>query len=160
MDRYQTRAYAKINLGLDVVKRLPNGYHQVKMVMQNIGIHDELTFEKAEQAVTIFTDSEELPTDENNLIYKAARYMLDKYSVPSGLRVHLSKNIPIAAGLAGGSTDAAATIKGSPDRIPVGDGPTNRLPPSTVNSAAWDIMTLTALCANTAGKMLPVRRHR
>lgn len=111
MDRYQTRAYAKINLGLDVVKRLPNGYHQVKMVMQNIGIHDELTFEKAEQTVTIFTDSEELPTDENNLIYKAARYMLDKYSVPSGLRVHLSKNIPIAAGLAGGSTDAAATIK-------------------------------------------------
>ena len=55
---------------------------------------------------------------------------------------------------------AAAAIKGSPDRIPVGDGPTNRLPPSTVNSAAWDIMTLTALCANTAGKMLPVRRHR
>ena len=111
MDRYQTRAYAKINLGLDVVKRLPNGYHQVKMVMQNIGIYDQLTFEKTERAVTLFTDSEELPTDENNLIYKAAGYMLDKYSVPSGLHVHLNKNIPIAAGLAGGSTDAAATIK-------------------------------------------------
>ncbi len=112
MDRYQTKAYAKINLGLDVVKRQPDGYHQVKMVMQNIGIHDELTFEKAEHTVTIFTDSEELPTDKNNLIYKAAIYMFDKYSVPSGLRVRLSKNIPIAAGLAGGSTDAAATMKG------------------------------------------------
>ena len=71
MDGYQTKAYAKINLGLDVVKRLPNGYHQVKMIMQNIGIHDELTFEKAEHAVTILTDSEELPTDKNNLIHKA-----------------------------------------------------------------------------------------
>ena len=112
MDGYQTKAYAKINLGLDVVKRLPNGYHQVKMIMQNIGIHDELTFEKAEHAVTILTDSEELPTDKNNLIHKAAGYMFDKYSISSGLRVRLRKNIPIAAGLAGGSADAAATMKG------------------------------------------------
>ncbi len=112
MDGYRTRAYAKINLGLDVVKRLPDGYHQVKMIMQNIGIYDELTFEKAEHAVTIVTDSTELPTDENNLIYKAARYLFDKYSISSGLRVRLRKNIPIAAGLAGGSADAAATMKG------------------------------------------------
>ena len=111
MDEYRTKAYAKINLGLDVVKRLPNGYHQVKMIMQNIGIYDELTFEKAEHDITIRTDSEELPTDKNNLIYKAANYMFCKYAVTSGLRVRLIKNIPIAAGLAGGSTDAAATIK-------------------------------------------------
>ena len=109
MDEYRTKAYAKINLGLDVVKRLPNGYHQVKMIMQNIGIYDELTFEKAEHDITIRTDSEELPTDKNNLIYKAANYMFCKYAVTSGLRVRLIKNIPIAAGLAGGSTDA--TIK-------------------------------------------------
>lgn len=111
MDEHRTKAYAKINLGLDVVKRLPNGYHQVKMIMQNIGIYDELTFEKAEHDITIRTDSEELPTDKNNLIYKAANYMFCKYAVTSGLRVRLIKNIPIAAGLAGGSTDAAATIK-------------------------------------------------
>ena len=111
MDEYRTKAYAKINLGLDVVKRLPNGYHQVKMIMQNIGIYDELTFEKAEHDITIRTDSEELPTDKNNLIYKAANYMFCKYAVTSGLRVRLIKNIPIAAGLAGGSPDAAATIK-------------------------------------------------
>lgn len=111
MDEYRTKAYAKINLGLDVVKRLPNGYHQVKMIMQNIGIYDELTFEKAKHDITIRTDSEELPTDKNNLIYKAANYMFCKYAVTSGLRVRLIKNIPIAAGLAGGSTDAAATIK-------------------------------------------------
>lgn len=111
MESYQAKAYAKINLGLDVVKRLPNGYHQVKMIMQTIGIYDMLTFEKATHAITIFTDSEELPTDENNLIYKAAKYMFEKYAIEAGLRVHLHKNIPIAAGLAGGSTDAAAAMK-------------------------------------------------
>ncbi len=111
MEEYQTRAYAKINLGLDVVKRLPNGYHQVEMIMQNIGIYDELTFEKAEKDITISTDSRELPTDENNLICRAARYMFARYGISSGLRVRLRKNIPVAAGLAGGSTDAAAAIK-------------------------------------------------
>lgn len=106
------KAYAKINLGLDVVKRLPNGYHQVKMVMQTVGIYDELTLEKAERGIAITTDSGELPTDENNLIYKAAKLMQEKYCIRDGVRIHLQKNIPIAAGMAGGSTDAAATMKG------------------------------------------------
>lgn len=112
MDRYQLTAYAKINLGLDVVRRLPNGYHQVKMVMQSVGLGDELTFEEGETGIAITTDAEELPTGEDNLVYKAARLMLDKYGISSGLRIHLRKNIPIAAGMAGGSTDAAATMKG------------------------------------------------
>ncbi len=112
MEDYRTRAYAKINLGLDVVKRLPSGYHQVEMIMQAIGIYDELTFEKTEKNITVSTDSRELPTDENNLVFKAAKYMFHKYSISSGLHVRLCKKIPIAAGLAGGSTDAAATIKG------------------------------------------------
>lgn len=112
MDRYQRKAYAKINLGLDVVRRLPDGYHQVKMVMLNIGLCDELTLEKAAHAITISTDSRELPTDGHNLIHKAAKYMFDKYGISSGLHVRLQKNIPIAAGLAGGSTDAAAAMKG------------------------------------------------
>ena len=111
MSVYQQKAYAKINLGLDVVRRLPNGYHQVKMIMQSINLWDELTFEKVGHQITITTDSESLPTDEHNLIYKAAHHMFEKYHISAGLRVHLRKHIPIAAGLAGGSTDAAAAIR-------------------------------------------------
>ncbi len=112
MNEYQMKAYAKINLGLDVVGRLENGYHEVKMVMQTVGIYDELSFEKTTAGITVTTDSGELPTDENNLIYKAAKLMLDTYGIQGGVRIHLQKNIPIAAGMAGGSTDAAATMKG------------------------------------------------
>ncbi len=112
MTKYQIKAYAKINLGLDVVRRLENGYHEVKMVMQTVGIYDELTLEKIRSGIVITTDSGELPTDENNLIYKAARLMFETYGVTAGVKIHLQKNIPIAAGMAGGSTDAAAAMKG------------------------------------------------
>ena len=112
MREYQMKVYAKINLGLDVLGRLENGYHEVKMVMQTVEIYDELSFEKTENGITVTTDSGELPTDENNLIYKAAKLMMDTYGIKEGVRIHLQKNIPIAAGMAGGSTDAAATMKG------------------------------------------------
>lgn len=112
MEKHSMKAYAKVNLGLDVVKRLPNGYHQVKMIMQTVGIYDELTFERTESGIVITTDSGELPTDKNNLIYRAAELMQHKYGIKEGVRIHLQKNIPIAAGMAGGSTDAAATMKG------------------------------------------------
>lgn len=111
-EEYQIKAYAKINLGLDVVGRLPNGYHEVRMVMQTVGIYDVLTFEKTEQGIVITTDSEELPTGGDNLIYKAVKLMFDQYGITQGVRIHLEKNIPIAAGMAGGSTDAAAAMKG------------------------------------------------
>ena len=112
MDSYLIKAYAKINLGLDVVRRLENGYHEVRMIMQTVGIHDELMLKRTEKGITVTTDSGELPTDENNLIYKAAKLMLETYHIPAGLHIHLKKNIPVAAGMAGGSTDAAATFKG------------------------------------------------
>lgn len=112
MDRYQMKAYAKINLGLDVVKRLENGYHEVRMIMQTVGICDELDLERIEQGIELTTDHGELPADENNLVYQAAKLMLEHYGIASGIRIHLKKNIPVAAGMAGGSTDAAATMKG------------------------------------------------
>ncbi len=112
MDSYLIKAYAKINLGLDVVRRLENGYHEVRMIMQTVGIHDELMLKRTEKGITVTTDSGELPTDENNLIYKAAKLMLETYHITSGIHIHLKKNIPVAAGMAGGSTDAAATFKG------------------------------------------------
>jgi len=112
MNEYRIKAYAKINLGLDVVRRLENGYHEVKMVMQTVGIYDVLDFQRTAGGIVITTDSGELPTDENNLIYKAAKLMMEAYHIGEGVKIHLEKHIPIAAGMAGGSTDAAATLKG------------------------------------------------
>ncbi len=109
---YQIKAYAKINLGLDVIGKLPDGYHEVKTVMQTVGIYDELTLEKAESGITVTTDSDKLPAGEDNLVYKAAKLMKEKYHIQEGVKIHLKKNIPIAAGMAGGSTDAAAAMKG------------------------------------------------
>lgn len=112
MDQLKVKGYAKINLGLDVIRRLPNGYHQVKMVMQAIDLWDELTLERSESGITMTTDSDSLATDESNLVLRAARLMQETFSLKAGLTIHLQKNIPIAAGLAGGSTDAAAVMKG------------------------------------------------
>ena len=114
------KAYAKINLGLDVIGRLPNGYHEVKMIMQTVGIYDVLTLEKIPEGIVVTTDNGELPTDEDNLIYKSAKLMQEKYKLPCGVRIHLEKNIPIAAGMAGGSTDAAATFTGMNELFEIG----------------------------------------
>lgn len=106
------KAYAKINLGLDVLGTLPNGYHEVKMVMQTVDIWDELTFERTASGITISTNSKELPTDGDNLIYKAAGLMMEELGIKGGVNIYLRKNIPIAAGMAGGSADAAAAMRG------------------------------------------------
>lgn len=110
--KYQIKAYAKINLGLDVLGRLPNGYHQVKMVMQTVDIWDVLSFEKVDVGITLTTDAGELSTGDDNLICRAVRLLQEEYGFMGGVRIHLEKHIPIAAGMAGGSADAAATLKG------------------------------------------------
>lgn len=117
MDYITRKAYAKINLGLDVLRRRPDGYHEVKMIMQTVGIYDVLTFRKREGAgnfpdIFISLDKEELPCDKNNLIYKAAELVMETYKIKEGVDITLNKNIPIAAGMAGGSTDAAAVFHG------------------------------------------------
>ncbi len=120
MDTCHKKAYAKINLGLDVVGRLPNGYHEVRMVMQAVDICDELTLEKADSGILVTTDCGELPTDGDNLIYKAAKLMMEEFSVGEGVKIHLRKMIPIAAGMAGGSADAAAAMKGMNELFELG----------------------------------------
>ncbi len=106
-------AYAKINLALDVLGRRPNGYHDVKMIMQSIGVYDEITIDKNSSGeITIICDDDRLPCDKSNLIYKAARSILDYCNCSEGVDISLKKNIPMAAGLAGGSADAAATLIG------------------------------------------------
>ncbi len=106
------RAYAKINLSLDVTGKRPDGYHEVRMVMQTVDIYDTLTFEKSEAGITIDVGGSPLPADGDNLIYKAAKAVMDKCGITGGVSISLDKHIPIAAGMAGGSSDAAAALRG------------------------------------------------
>lgn len=113
MDSIQIKARAKINLTLDVLGRRDSGYHDVEMIMQQIGMYDLVTVAKTETAEIRLTCSDAfLPLDDKNLAYRAAKIMMDKFDLKCGFDIHIEKNIPIAAGLAGGSTDAAAVIKG------------------------------------------------
>ena len=113
MEKISINAMAKINLGLDVLRRRENGYHDVKMIMQTVQIYDTLEFiKKQEPKIVVKTDIAELPTDENNLIYKAVKLLYDKCDLKEGVEITLTKRIPIAAGMAGGSTDAAAALVG------------------------------------------------
>ena len=107
------KALAKINLGLDVVRRREDGYHEVRMIMQTIHLYDRLDIKRTrEPGIQIQTNLSFLPVNENNLIYKAAKLLMDEFSITDGVSVKLDKRIPVAAGMAGGSTDAAAMLFG------------------------------------------------
>ena len=107
------RALAKINLGLDVVGKRDDGYHEVRMIMQTIQMYDVLEIEKkAEPGITLTTNIPYVPTDERNLVYKAAKMLMDEFHIEEGLTMNLEKFIPVAAGMAGGSSDAAAAFVG------------------------------------------------
>lgn len=121
MEQIHLKAMAKINLGLDVVRRMENGYHEVRMIMQTVDLYDELILRKTGKAgIRIVTEYEELPTDESNLIYKTAKLITERHPVTGGVEIELRKNIPIAAGMAGGSTDAAATFVGMNELFALG----------------------------------------
>lgn len=107
------KAYAKINLGLDVLRRREDGYHEVRMVMQTVGIFDRVDIIwKEEPGISVETNLYYLPTNENNLVYKAAKLLMDEFAVTEGVTIRLKKFIPVAAGMAGGSSDAAAVLFG------------------------------------------------
>lgn len=107
------KAYGKINLGLDVLGTLPNGYHEVRMIMQNVDLYDTVSIRKTEQkGIHIRSDRPEVPCDEHNLAYKAAVKMMEKNKIACDIEISIQKRIPIAAGMAGGSTDCAAVLKG------------------------------------------------
>lgn len=107
------KAYGKINLGLDVLHRREDGYHDVRMIMQTVGIFDRVDLIwKEEPGIQVETNLYYLPTNENNLVYKAAKLLMDEFQVQEGLLIRLRKFIPVAAGMAGGSSDAAAVLFG------------------------------------------------
>ncbi len=113
MESIRLKARAKINLGLDVLGKREDGYHEVRMIMQTIGIYDRIIINKIpEDEIRIVSNLSFLPVNENNLIYKAVKLLKDEYNFTGGVEVNLNKFIPVAAGMAGGSTDAASTLFG------------------------------------------------
>lgn len=113
MKSISINAYAKINIGLDVLRKREDGYHDVCMIMQSVELHDTLHIKKSNRpGISINSNSIYVPNDKRNLVYKAAALFLEANSINSGLHITLDKRIPVSAGLAGGSTDAAATLKG------------------------------------------------
>ena len=111
MKSLEIQAHGKINLALDVVGKYDNGYHAVDMIMQKINLHDTLFCEKYEKDIVIFCDHKDVPLDENNLIAKGIQGIKDYLKVDYGMKITLKKNIPVSAGLGGGSSDAASAIK-------------------------------------------------
>lgn len=107
------KAYGKINLGLDVLRRREDGYHEVRMIMQTVGVFDRVDLiRQTEPGIQVETNLYYLPTNENNLVYKAAKLLMDEFHVTEGVMIRLKKFIPVAAGMAGGSSDAAAVLFG------------------------------------------------
>ena len=113
MREIKLKAMAKINLGLDVVRKREDGYHEVRMIMQTIRMYDQIMLtEQKEPGIKVKTNVSFLPVNEDNLVYKAAKLLMDEFQVTSGVEIDLRKFIPTAAGMGGGSSDAAAVLVG------------------------------------------------
>lgn len=113
MDQIELKALGKVNLGLDVLGRRDNGYHDVRMIMQSVYLYDDICIKKKkEQGIELTTNLFFLPANEKNLAYRAARLLLEEFQIDTGIRMHIEKRIPVAGGMAGGSTDAASVLFG------------------------------------------------
>lgn len=107
------KAYGKINLGLDVLRKREDGYHDVRMIMQTVGIYDRIDLNyQSTPGIEVETNLYYLPNNENNLVYKAAKLLMDEFKIQAGVKIGLKKFIPVSAGMAGGSSDAAAVLFG------------------------------------------------
>lgn len=121
MDSIWINAPAKINIGLDVIRRREDGYHEVKMIMQSIRLFDRLTLTKSDTpGIRLTTNLSFLPVNKDNLVFKSAQLLMDEFCIDGGLTIHLEKRIPVAAGMAGGSTDAASCMLAMNDLYQLG----------------------------------------
>jgi 4-diphosphocytidyl-2-C-methyl-D-erythritol kinase len=109
------KAHAKINLSLDIVGKRADGYHLLEMIMQSVELHDDVHIREISEGITVTCDKEYVPVDERNIAYRAAKLLMDVKGIESGVQIDIIKRIPVAAGLAGGSTDAAAVLVGMND---------------------------------------------
>lgn len=113
MDKLELKALGKLNLGLDILGKRENGYHDVRMVMQTVYLYDRILLEKKEEeGIEVTSNLYYLPTNANNIAYRAAELLMREFQIKGGIRITLEKHIPVSAGMAGGSTDAAAVLFG------------------------------------------------
>lgn len=125
MNNITIKAFGKINLGLDVLGKMPDGYHNLRMIMQTVGIYDTVEIERSKTGdgrkngtenegslINVYTNVDSLPGDEHNLAYKAAKLLMDEFGIEQEINIKIDKVIPIAGGMAGGSADCAAVLKG------------------------------------------------
>lgn len=121
MDSIWINAPAKINIGLDVLRRREDGYHEVKMIMQSIRLFDRLTLTKSTApGIRLQTNLRFLPVNEDNLVYRSAKLLMEEFGIKEGVDIQLEKRIPVAAGMAGGSTDAASCMLALNDLFELG----------------------------------------
>lgn len=111
MEKLTINTRAKINLTLDIINKREDGYHNLNMIMQSIDLFDTIHFQKIDEGITLSCNHKYMPTDNNNIIYRAASLLKEKYDVSQGVKIELIKKIPIQAGLGGGSSNAAGTLR-------------------------------------------------
>ena len=115
MDKIELKAYGKINIGLDVIRKREDGYHDLDMIMQTVGVYDDVIISREDGTQTyeieVSTDADILPNDKGNLAFMAAKVLMEAYDIKSKVKIHINKRIPIAGGMAGGSADCAAVLR-------------------------------------------------
>ena len=153
------KAYGKINISLDIVGKKEDGYHLLKMIMQNVDLYDSMSFQKCNKGINISCNKPYIPTDEKNLVYKAAELFMDTYDIHEGINIYLKKNIPVAAGMAGGSADAAAVFKTLKQvfKIDVADDELMDLGVKIGADVPYCIMGGTALCEGIGEIITPLK---
>lgn len=116
MDKIELKAYGKINIGLDIIRKREDGYHDLDMIMQTVGVYDDVIISREDGTQTyeieVSTDADILPNDKGNLAFMAAKVLMEAYDIKSKVKIHINKRIPIAGGMAGGSADCAAVLRG------------------------------------------------
>lgn len=116
MDKIELKAYGKINIGLDVIRKREDGYHDLDMIMQTVGVYDDVIISREDGTQTyeieVSTDADILPNDKGNLAFMAAKVLMEAYDIKAKVKMHINKRIPIAGGMAGGSADCAAVLRG------------------------------------------------
>lgn len=153
------KAYAKINISLDVVGKRDDGYHLLEMIMQNIELYDLIDVTKRDSGIEIKCNIPYVPTDERNLAYKAAKLFLDTYKIKGGVFINIRKNIPVAAGLAGGSSNAAAVLKAMRDlyEVNVSDEELTKLGVKIGADVPYCFVGGTALCTGIGDLVKPLK---
>lgn len=156
------KAYAKINISLDIVGKREDGYHLLKMIMQTIDLYDLISIKSIDKGIELSCDKNYVPTDEKNIAYMAAKLFIDTYNIKSGVSIAINKNIPVAAGLAGGSTDAAGVLKAMRDifNVKVSDEELMKLGLKLGADVPYCILGGTALCEGIGEKITPLKSFK